>query len=369
MSQDLFERLSAVIRLRLVVGLTDLGLMDVLHKPRSLAFLCNRFAARPHILRGIMRFLAMDESLVRQVKRDSFISVLTENELNLLSIHVRKFVDAYGSCIEHVGEVVTGAASGAHYVREDALADAFNRVSVEHQAINDAILQSKPTFLVELGCGAGNQLAWVGNHLPDLELVGVDSSAAMCRAAAARLSAAGLRNRAKIIHCDAKNVRKELSSAIRGRADLIYGKSLLNAQFRDGRISAIRFLGELSKAFPDRKFICVDYYGELFANAQCDRANSQGILQDVVQLLSNQGTPPSSVDLWAKIYSDAGCQLIHADNGSAAGIRWFIHHVRLGTSTRSASLVKRKEIRSLQHGRVLGKRGGRDSRSRYRREE
>lgn len=328
---DLFEKLSAVLRLRFIVALYDMGVLEMLQEPNRLSGICKKFGLRADILEGIMRFLAMDESLVRRVGSSSFVSNLRKEELQLLRIHIRKFVDAYGTCIDQMSEIMTGRACGADLVRKEALADAFSRLPLEHDAINDAILRYEPTFVVELGCGGGQQVAWLARNVSNIKIVGVDSSVAMCEAAAKTLTVAGVRDRARVVHCDAKDLRRVLPKNIRDRVDLIYGKSILNAQFTKGSASASQFLRQLSNAFPDRQFVCVDYYGELFSSLPRHGKNSQGILQDVVQLLSGQGTPPPSVELWANVYRDADCVLIHAQHACTGGIRWFIHHVRLAS--------------------------------------
>jgi hypothetical protein len=95
--------------------------------------------------------------------------------------------------------------------------------------------------------------------------------------------------------------------------------------FAHGTADIVRWLRQLRKALPGRPLIISDYYGQLGHRGAA--ADPMTLLHDFVQLTSGQGVPAPSWRAWRKIYTQAGCRLLHvieADRGS-----WFIHIILL----------------------------------------
>jgi hypothetical protein len=158
--------------------------------------------------------------------------------------------------------------------------------------------------------------------------VGLDASLAMCQLARKRTRLAGLGSRIRIHQCDGRDVASVLSGQVRRGIDSLHGASFLNEFFGAGDSKAVAVLRQLRQRFPGRTALFADYYGEL-GKPQRPLADSRlALLQDVAQVASRQGVPPTDVSGWLRVYEQAGCTLKRAVDFENDGIRTFIHHVQ-----------------------------------------
>ena len=160
--------------------------------------------------------------------------------------------------------------------------------------------------------------------------IGLDQSSAMCRLARSRIREAGVASRVRVERADVRDIGDALNAHERRRVEAIHGRSVINALlwhrpwFRPAPDRA-----NCALAFPGRAAFFVDYYGELGRAPPSKRQFRLGRIQDIAQLASGQGVPPSSRREWRALYRAAGCKLISTDEMRNNDIRWFIHEVRL----------------------------------------
>jgi hypothetical protein len=139
-----------------------------------------------------------------------------------------------------------------------------------------------------------------------------------------------------VVTSDALHIGPRLRPELRERVGGIHAGSLLNELFRGGPRAAIALLRRLRALFPDRLLFVTDYYGRLTHEGSSRARDLHAMLQDFVQAVSGQGIPPRDLDGWCSVYRAAGCAPIEAFEGTAEGLAWFIHVVRLSPGAPSA---------------------------------
>jgi hypothetical protein len=78
------------------------------------------------------------------------------------------------------------------------------------------------------------------------------------------------------------------------------------------------------------------------------------ILQDVVQIVSGQGVPPSNDSMWARVYHAAGSEVLSQRTFLTDSTEWCIHKIILTVDTgtkRVARRIRRVGRRAICRGR------------------
>jgi hypothetical protein len=151
----------------------------------------------------------------------------------------------------------------------------------------------------------------------------------MCQTAYHFVRRAKLYTRIQIYCEQAIWFNRVLSATELEQTDIIVASNLLNEFFGSEGVPAVRLLRKLKRYFPGRSLLVVDYYGVLGTAHQADASLTHNYVQDMLQLFSGQGVPPSTYRQWQKIYRQADCESKLVYEGKNSGVNWFIHQVML----------------------------------------
>jgi hypothetical protein len=326
----MFALIRSHFSLLLVYRLYRLGLLRDLETPSNVADIAARYGYSVVHLREVFRFLAGDCGVLICVSPDTFCLAPNLLPRAVFQMHLEKFVGAYGGTLNNLECVLRGDRSGMAPRDDERLAAAFhqyNAIPRHGNPVLDVLMAGDPRFLLDLGCGDANLLVEACARAPQIRAIGVDRSFDMCRHARSNIAARDLDNRVEIVHSEIGYFLDQIDSATTSAVTDVIGCSILNEFFGE-EAAAEQFLRRLSCAFPGRRFYVVDYYGSLSRHSWANDSD-HNCLQDIVQLLSGQGVPPSNLQDWATVYQAAECTCIHAYEGTSAGISWFIHVLNL----------------------------------------
>jgi SAM-dependent methyltransferase len=314
----------------LVYNLYRLGLLRDLETASNVADIAARYGYSVVHLTAVLRFLAGERGVLIHTHPDTFCLAPDFRPLAVFEMHLEKFVGAYGRTFSNLECLLRGDISKMVPRDDERLAASFHRYnSIPRNAnpVIDVLMAGKPHFVVDLGCGDASLLLEACTRAPHMRAIGVDRSLDMCRHARANVAARSLDDRVEIVHSEIGYFLDQIDGATKSAVTDIVGCSILNEFFGDD-CAAKQFLRHVRLAFPGRRFLIVDYYGTLSLQSPINDSD-HCCLQDIVQLLSGQGVPPSNLQDWAAIYESAECTCVHAYEGTSAGIRWFIHVLNL----------------------------------------
>jgi SAM-dependent methyltransferase len=314
----------------LVYELHRLSLLRDLEAPSKVVDIAARYGCSVAPLRDVLRFLAGDRGVLTYTPPDTFCLAPSFLPLAVFEMHLEKFVGAYGGTFSNLECLFRGDRSRVTPRDDEKLAASFHRynsIPRHGNPVVDVLMAGNPRLVVDLGCGDGNLLLEACARAPLMRGIGVDQSLDMCAYARANIAARNLADRVEIVHSEIGYFLDQIDVATKSAVTDVVGCSILNEFFGEPA-AAEQFLRRVRSAFPGRRFYVVDYYGSLSGNSWVDDSDHT-VLQDIVQLLSGQGVPPSNLQDWAAIYQAAECKCVHAYEGTSAGIRWFIHVLSL----------------------------------------
>jgi SAM-dependent methyltransferase len=282
-------------------------------------------------LRALLEYVRLRTDIVLRSGPDGYVLNPEYGAYHQLGFHLDKLIGAYGPLVANLDESLRPGAPCAPLVDEQALASAFGAVegSAGVTAQADVIESWSVRSLLDLGCGPGALLVELASREPAFRGCGVDKSAAMCRLAVESVAGAGHGDAVQIVQADVRDVDAYADTAVSRSVDALHCKSLLNEFFGSGPSEASRVVAALGRQFRGRLLFVTDYYGKLGSVERVDDAHAHTLVHDVAQVLSGQGVPPPSLAKWTEVYAQAGVELMHAYEGEADGIAWFIHVVRL----------------------------------------
>ena len=297
--------------------LSRLGVITALQRPQTVASLARQVGIERRLLAAALQFVESTTDVLDRDGRGRY-RVGRPSAAEAL-FQLRKFVGAYGPVVRSLGtEPVDG----------DLLGLAFSEAR-SPPLVSELVRRFGIQCLLDLGCGTASVLIELGRADPKLHGFGIEADHAMWRRATQTVRDAGLDDRIEILRGDARNPVKVLGRRRCARVDGVHGRSFLNALFGTGRIGAVEALRRIAKQLPGRPAWFLDYYGRLGQRTDVD-GQPLALLQDLVQVLSQQGVPPPDSRAWIRIYRDAGCRLEHAHDFDGREITWFLHEVRLG---------------------------------------
>lgn len=299
----------------LLHGLVRGHVLDLLRSPRTSAEIADDLALDAHLLERILAFLAANTDVIRR-RRHRYVLAPGYARSQAWCGMLEKLVGAYGPAFRDAHAALHGRAAA---IDGDALARAYAH-DIESALVIETIRALAPRGVLDLGCGRGQLLAAVCADSA-VRGWGIDASPAMCRAARATVRAAGLTRRVAIHHGHAAAPHL-LSAAARAHIDVIHAGSLFNAMMAEPA-RAVAVLARLARGFPGRTLVVVDYLG---GTANPGRYTQ---LTDLGQLLTGQGTPPTTHRRWAALYTAVGAVLVSAAEATTFDLRWFLHVVRL----------------------------------------
>lgn len=323
-----FEPLQGFFASHVLLHAVRTGLLSRMVPGASCEELALEFQYDVTTLRSLLNFLRLATGVVVCDSSNRFHYNASCGPIDRLSFHIEKFVGAYGAIAEDLNYTLA-ARTSPHPNLTPSLAKAFRHLLNDGtEVISELFVQWNVGRLLELGCGLGSILIAMCERDSDFHGWGVDVDEGMCLAAMRRMDECGCSKRVRIIQGDATNAALLLSDSQRAEVDALYARSMVNSFFSNGTVNAVGFLAGLRAQWPGRLFFIQDYYGKLGSTA-VDRAFTHTLLQDFVQVLTGQGVPPPTLNEWAEVYSAAGCDLLHAYEGTSDGIEGFIHVLRL----------------------------------------
>lgn len=305
-----------------VAALHALGVLDALRKPRDVPTLACEFGLDETLLAALLDHLARATDLVRrrgrQYRRTRAWDAATRFVVGLYGC-------AYGSAAARTAELLRRPALGVGAVNRKAHAAVF--ADPPHAAVElltGLLGQLGIRRLLDVGCGAAALLIAAARADAEFQGLGIESSARLCKAGRAAISAAGLRGRVRVNCADGRRIETALAPCTAARFDAVLTSQFINELFGQGNAAAIEWLRRLRALLPGRTLLVADYYGRLATPIAADRLT---LIHDHAQLLSGQGRPPARRRNWASLYAAAGSHLVHAIEDSTS--TRFVHIVAI----------------------------------------
>ena len=294
------------------------------------AELADEYGYDPDLLGALLEFVRQRTDLLNRDISGRYSLNPAYVPYRRFGFHLDKLIGAYGPPLERLEESLRSPTLGRELVDRGMLAQAFCGLEAGGAGPAAQIIRDwNVSSLLDLGCGPGTLLLELASADSGFRGWGVDANAHVCAAAAERVASAGLAEAVRVIHADVRELGTHLDSHARGQIEALHGGSVLNEFFGSGASDAVDFVESLRGLFPGRLLFVSDYYGKLGVRRRVKAAHMHTLLQDVAQMVSEQGVPPPDLAGWAEIYEDAGSTLVHAYEGDHGGISWFIHVVRL----------------------------------------
>jgi SAM-dependent methyltransferase len=330
LTDPLLQALNGHAVSRILYALEEAGILEDLLSPQQVDSLAIRTGVDRIWLERVLEFVSHASPIVRSLGRDRYVVDSEYARYGRLAFELRKFIGAYGPCLDVVG-------SSPMKVNQAALARAFDQSARTRQSLSSHPSLAATTlrefqvasYVLDLGCGPAELLLELAISDPSFRGIGVDVNSAMCASARARITEVGVTAQIQIRHGDALDVLSRLASSHTDRITATHAGSYFNALFHEGGSDAIGALMGLREVLPGRILVIDDYYGRLGSGKPVNYLGWT-LLQDLVQACSGQGVPPSERAGWEALYRKAGCRLLSAREESTGGYVHFMHVVKLG---------------------------------------
>lgn len=307
------------------------GLLEALSNGANVPELAQRFGYAPDILSGLLDYVASRTSLLHRSANGYAMDA--DHADTRFALHILdQYAGAYGPCLAALPDILSGHSRGDDLIDRSRHAAAFawsDRTQVDPDVLR-LLDQMQITTLLDIGCSTGGLIIEHALRHPDAQCIGLDTSAAATSTATERIAAEGLADRVQAVTGDLRDVETLLDPRQREAVQCIVASNVLNAFFGDGNGTTIdAALGALRQAFPRRFMVISDYYGTLGQPKPSHAAGQRGLFHDAAQLLSGQGVPPGSADVWASILDRNCCTVVKAFEGEGGDVRRFILLVQM----------------------------------------
>ncbi len=309
-------------------ALHQLGALNRLKAWRSHVELAADCGVDNAMLGPVLDFVVATTTLLESDGMGRIRLTSGETEHARIAHMLDQYVGGYGPALAGLATLLRERRWGEALVDPDRHAAAFAGDNDGGNPISETariIIHLGTTGVVELGCGGAQTLCDIAGALPELTAVGIDSNPAVVAQARRLVQSRGFADRIRIVHGDALDALTGISL---DGVQVVLASSFLNAFWREPGDASAR-LRRLSGLLPGRLLVVSDYYSHLGAGAGVDRGSPRTLIHDLVQAVSGQGVPPSSVDAWAGAYSGADAELLHVFEATGDGIDRFVHLVRL----------------------------------------
>lgn len=320
-----FDLVEAFQLAHAVATLHDLNLFSALKKPTTADELSSRYALDAGLLRGVLEYVAARTDLLRK-SGERFVTTASYASGSRFLLDL--YVGAYGGNAAQLARLLRDPSAAPKAVNRALHARAFETADgATLGVLPELIRQLGLNHLLDLGCGSGALLLELAGQDPDFVGWGIDANPAMCRVARARIRAARLGKRVRVLTGDCASPASVLPADVLARVRAVTACNVANEMFADGHgRAAVDWLRGLRRVLPGCPLLIVDYYGRL-GRRRNGRLDPQTLLHDYAQLISGQGVPPASAAEWRSIYSRAGCRPIHLIEDKTT--TRFIHILRL----------------------------------------
>lgn len=327
---DLFGLLAGAYASEILLQLSRSPLAEDLLRPRTASWLAKRHQLDPVGLRHILAFLALTTDII-EVRKSHYRLRVTPASFRTIRFNLEKFQEAYRRPLGDCLNALQKRKKTLYSPSDKAMTAAFSAMDgVVNKTVVETIEGFQVECLLDLGCGSGALLRALATRNSGFRGIGVDKNRTMCQRTLRLARQTKIGRKISVLAGSAPGVLARLDLTRRKRVDALYGASFLNEFFGQGDLGAIRVLVDLGRLFPGRRAWFVDYFGGLGLREL--RPPPINILQDVAQIVSGQGLPPSTNTGWAKIYRSAGCKVISQRQFRNGSTKWCIHEVILPES-------------------------------------
>jgi SAM-dependent methyltransferase len=279
-------------------------------------------------LRQILRFLMHVTAVVSLAEPDR-CELGDGLSLDDVSHALDLYVGAFGPCLDNLAGIQQGR-SGGELVDWKRHANAFSVPTLD-PVLPRLLASLDIRCLLEVGCGSGQLLQSLAEANEKFCGIGIDSNAAVIQSARTIFASLGFNDdRLQLFTCNIFDIRKNVPFEILDAVDAVCVRGVVNSFF-SGKEShyILKFIDHLKTVFQGRLVILADYYGKLSLEPREVQGYTRTLLHDVAQVLSAQGTPPSSLADWRSIYFEAGATLFKELHYSDGGVDHFIHLLQL----------------------------------------
>jgi SAM-dependent methyltransferase len=318
-----FDLVEAFQLSQAVAALHDLELFKALKKPATADELSARYGLDAGLLRGVLEYVVARTDLLRK-SGERFVT--TRSYTGESRFLLELYVGAYGGNAAQLTKLLRDPSVAPKAIDRIRHARAFEAVEGSTLGVLPEIIRRLEfNNVLDLGCGNGALLLELARQDSDFVGWGIDLNPAMCRVARARIRAARLGKRVRVLMGDCRNLSSVLPTKLSAIVRAVTACNVANEMFNDGHSRAIAWLRDMRKVLAGRPLLIADYYGRL--GHKKGRLSRETLLHDYAQLISGQGVPPSNAAVWSSIYSRAGCRLVHIIEDKAT--TRFIHILRL----------------------------------------
>lgn len=302
-------------------ALSRTGVLNSLNEAFGVSELASKHRVDRGILEAALKMLAARTGLI--VHKKGKYSLTHEYDVYARFL-IHQYLGAYGKSAIALDRILRRPSLAATLIDHREHAKAFDeRPALSSIIVADLIVQLGLNHVLDVGCGTGLMLLDLTTRVTKFVGWGLDLNPSMCAAARKRVAASPT-GRIAIFRGDCRNPSIGIPVSVVNKVRTIAAASLANEFFTD-ETSAIAWLSEFKRIFPDRTMLIADYYGRL---GKVGKALPREIaFHDFVQVISGQGVPPSNHSAWKKIYRAAGCTLIHVVEDRDAS--FFVHLLRL----------------------------------------
>jgi SAM-dependent methyltransferase len=302
-----------------VWALHDLGVLASMERPSTARALAAKHGLDAQLLQGVLEYVAERTDLVRKHRTRFAATTNYSAEARFL---LDLYAGAYGTNAVQLARLLAKPSAAPDAVDHRRHARAFEHSSPAAVAwLTSFVQQLEWNRVLDLGCGPATMLVQLARENPEFQGWGLDANPAMCKTARARVRAARVSGRVKILEGDARRLRSALPAHVRSSAQAVTARQVANEMFGNGPSGAVAWLAAIRKALPGRPMLIEDYYGRLASKD--GTAHRPTLLHDYAQLISGQGIPPAELAEWQKIYAAAGCRLAHVTEDTSS--TRFIH--------------------------------------------
>jgi SAM-dependent methyltransferase len=303
-----------------VATLYELKVLDLLvERPATADVLAKRYRLDRAVLQGVLEYLAARTDIVRKKGRAFVATRHYGSEARFL---LGLYLGAFRPNAIRLGDILRNPRVGAQVVDRRRHARTFERAAGSQESpAATMIRQLALDRVLDLGCGPGDLLVQMGKGDGRFAGWGVEMNPQLCRIARARIRAARLTGRLRVIEGDSRRLPAVLPSTVVSQVTGVTACHVANEMFQSGSMMATSWLRGIRRTLPGRPVLINDYYGRLGTSTREEDRHT--LLHDYAQLISGQGIPPFTLQDWNVIYIDAGYRLVHVLEDQAT--TQFIH--------------------------------------------
>jgi SAM-dependent methyltransferase len=290
-----------------VSTLHNLKILASLEQPSTAEALASKRGLDPKLLRGVLEYVAARTDLVYKTGKRF---VKTQRYSSQSRFLLDLYAGAYRCNAARLEKLMRKPSLAASVVNRMRHARAFEEVGgLALSWIAQLIRKLQLSYVLDIGCGPATLLLQLAGEDPKFVGWGLEKNPAMCKTARARILAARVGTRIKLLEGDSTHLRAVLPMDACSNIQTVTACQVANEMFGAGSSRVVSWLRGIRRMLPGRTLLLSDYYGRLGSKIRGNHRET--LLHDYAQLISGQGVPPANIAEWCAIYTAAGCRLVH----------------------------------------------------------